>query len=121
MTSGGELPTGYLDRPAPDPAPFGQSSQDDGRRDNALTRNMPACNEYRVDAAALQGLGARLKVAVGVESGDGVAARGARAVAAALGREVVDFPCDHGSFLDSSHGEAVGADAVAARLREVLG
>lgn len=121
VMSQGELPTDYLDRPAPDPAQFGQSSEDDGRRDHLLMRNMPAGNEYPVDPAALEGLGGRLTVAVGVESGDAVAARGARAVAAALGRRVVDFPADHGSFLDSAYGKAVGADAVAARLREVLG
>ena len=41
----GELPADYLDQPAPDPAQFGQSSEDDGSRDNPLMRNMPACNE----------------------------------------------------------------------------
>ena len=82
---------------------------------------MPACNEYRVDAAGLQAFGDRLMVAVGVESGGGPAARGGRAVAAALGRPVVDLPGDHGSFFDSSYGEPTGTDAVAARLRSFSG
>ena len=81
---------------------------------------MPACNQYKVDTAALDALGDRLIIAVGVESGDGPAARGGRAVAAALGRPVVDLPGDHGSFLDSSYGEPTGTDAVAARLRELI-
>lgn len=121
VMSQGELPSSYLDRPAPHPAQLGQPAEDDGRRDHALMRNMPACNSYPVDVTALERLGDRLRVAVGVESGDAVAARGARAVATALGRQVVDFPSDHGSFFDTSHGVAVGADTVAARLRELLG
>jgi hypothetical protein len=56
-----------------------------------------------------------------VESGEGPAARGGRAVAAALGRTVLELPGDHGGFLNSPYGEPKGADAVAARLREVYG
>ena len=71
--------------PRPDPA-VRQSTEDDGSRDNPLMRNMPACNQYQVDAAVLDALGDRLDIAVGMESGGGPAARGGRAVAAALGR-----------------------------------
>jgi hypothetical protein len=120
VMSQGELPAGYLDRPAPDPAQFGQSSEDDGSRDNPLMRNMPSCNQYKVDAAVLDALGDRLIIAVGVESGGGPAARGGRAVAAALGRPVVGLPGDHGSFLDSSYGEPTGTDAVAAAVESLL-
>ena len=63
---------------------------------------------YKVDADALDVLGDRLIIAVGVESGEGPAARGGRAVAALLGRRSVDLPGDHGSFLDSSYGEPPG-------------
>ena len=45
----GRCPTTILDRPAPDPAAFGMSSDDDGSRTNPLFRNMPACNEYAAD------------------------------------------------------------------------
>ncbi|MBJ7358625.1 alpha/beta hydrolase [Nocardioides sp.] len=115
-----EIPADYLDQPAPDPAMFGQSAEDDGSRDNPLMRNMPACNLYRPDPEALDALGDRLVIAVGVESGDGPAARGGRAVAGRLGRPVADLPGDHGSFFDSSYGEPTGVAEVAARLRELI-
>jgi hypothetical protein len=117
----GVLSPDYLDRPAPDPAMFGQPAEDDGSRDNPLMRNMPACNVYQVDVEALAPLGDRLVIAVGAESGEGAAARGARAVAARLGRPVVDFPGDHGSFFDSSYAAATGVAEAAARLRELVG
>jgi pimeloyl-ACP methyl ester carboxylesterase len=115
-----ELPADYLDQPAPDPAMFGQSSEDDGSRDNALIRNMPACTAYEVDVDALAPLGDRLVIAVGENSADGAAARGGRETARRLGLEVADFPGDHGSFFDSSYGEATGVAEAAARLRELL-
>jgi pimeloyl-ACP methyl ester carboxylesterase len=115
-----ELPPDYLDQPAPDPAMFGQSSEDDGSRDNPLIRNMPACTAYEVDAGAVGALGDRVVVAVGTESADGAAARGGRAVAARLGLPVADFPGGHGSFFDSSYGEPTGVAEAAARLRELL-
>ena len=115
-----ELPADYLSRPAPDPAMFGQSAEDDGSRDNPLMRNMPLCNTYEVDVDALARLGDRLVVAVGAESGDGPAARGGRAVAARLGRPVTEFPGDHGNFFDSSYGAPTGVAEAADRLRELL-
>ena len=121
VMSQGELPADYLDRPAPDPAQFGQPTEDDGSRDNALMRNAPACNTFRVDPEALEPLGDRLVIAVGTESGEGPAARGGRAAALALGRAVLELPGDHGGFLDNPYGEPVGTDAVTARLREVYG
>ncbi len=115
-----ELPADYLDQPAPDPAMFGQSSEDDGSRDNALIRNMPACTAYEVDVDALRPLADRIVVAVGTASADGAAARGGRETARRLGLEVTDFPGDHGSFFDSSYAEATGAAEAAARLRELI-
>ena len=120
VTGQGELPPDYLDRPAPDPAMFGQSTEDDGTRDNPLMRNAPACNLFVPDVDALAPLGERLMIAVGSESGEGVAARGARAVAARLGRPVTEFPGDHGSFFNSPYGEPTGVTEAAARLRELL-
>jgi hypothetical protein len=116
-----ELPPDYLEQPAPDPAMFGQTGEDDGSRDNLLIRNMPACTAYEVDVEALAPLGDRLVVAVGVGSADGAAARGGRETAARLGLAVADFPGDHGSFFDSSYGGATGVAEAAARLRELLG
>jgi pimeloyl-ACP methyl ester carboxylesterase len=115
-----ELPPDYLEQPAPDPAMFGQSAEDDGTRDNPLMRNMPAVNVHAVDVDRLATLGDRVVIAVGSESGDGPAARGARAVAARLGRPVVDFPGDHGNFFDSSYAEATGVAEAADRLRRLL-
>ena len=86
---------------------FGQPSEDDGSRDNPLIRNMPACTAYEVDADALAPLGDRVVIAVGTGSADGAAARGGR-TARRLGLAVADFPGDHGSFFDSSYGEATG-------------
>lgn len=54
---------------------------------------------YRPDAAALRDARTRVVVAVGADSGDQLAARTARAVAATLGAPLVEFPGDHGGFL----------------------
>lgn len=116
----GVLPDDYLDRPAPDPAMFGMSGDDDGSRTNPLFRNMPAIIEYRIDVDRLRALGDRVVIAAGVESNDEMAARGARSVAAALGRPVTDFPSHHGGFT-SQPGYPGDPDAFAVRLREVLG
>ena len=115
-----ELPSDYLDQPAPDPAMYGQSGDDDGTRDNPLIRNMPACTAYEVDADALAALGDRVVVAIGADSADGAAARGGRQVATRIGQPVADFPGDHGSFFDSEYSEATGVAAAADRLRELL-
>jgi pimeloyl-ACP methyl ester carboxylesterase len=114
------LPADYLDRPAPDPAAFGMSAEDDGDRTNPLMRNMPACNAYVPDYTALAALGKRLHVAVGADSGQEVAARGGYGLAQRLGREVDLFPSHHAGFT-SAEGEFPGQpEAFAARLREVL-
>ena len=88
----GLVPDDYLDRPAPDPGNFGLPTEDDGSRDNALMRNMPSCNEFRVDPDALAALGDRLVIAVGEKSGDQIAGRGGRAVAEQLGLPVTRVP-----------------------------
>lgn len=116
----GPVPADYLDRPAPDPAMFGMSADDDGVRTNPLLRNMPATIAYRPDIAALRSLGDRLVLAAGVESGQTMAARGARAIAAAVGIPVTEFPSNHGGFT-AQPGMPGDPDGFAARLREVLG
>jgi pimeloyl-ACP methyl ester carboxylesterase len=116
----GELPAGYLDEPAPDPASFGMPSEDDGSRDNPLMRNMPSCNEYDPDVTSLRGLGDRLVIAVGAESGEQIAARGGRSVADAVGVPVTFFPSNHGGFLGGEHGQTGDPDGFAAKLHEVL-
>jgi pimeloyl-ACP methyl ester carboxylesterase len=118
----GELTPEYLDRPPPDPAMFGQSAEDDGDRTNPLMRNLPSCNEHEVDVEALQGFGDRFVHAHGAESGQQLAARGGRSVAALLGVESVEFPSNHGGFLPPQHGQPGGdPEGWARKLLEVLG
>ena len=81
---------------------------------------MPATNVYEVDVDALRALGDRLVVAVGAGSGDEIAARGARTVAARLGLSVTEFPSHHAGFLGDEHGQQGEPEAFGARLREVL-
>jgi pimeloyl-ACP methyl ester carboxylesterase len=114
------LPADYLDRPAPDPAAFGMSADDDGDRTAPLMRNMPACNAYVPDYAALAALGDRVRVAVGADSAQEVAARGGHGLAERLGLEVDVFPSHHAGFT-AAEGHYPGQPAAfAARLREVL-
>jgi pimeloyl-ACP methyl ester carboxylesterase len=116
----GLVPDDYVDQPAPDPANFGLPAEDDGSRDNPLMRNMPSCNEFRVDADALAALGDRLLIAVGEKSGDQIAGRGGRAVAEQLGLPVTGFPGDHAGYLGGEYGQHGEPEAFAARLRSVL-
>ncbi|HEY5222018.1 MAG TPA: alpha/beta hydrolase [Microbacteriaceae bacterium] len=116
----GPVPVDYLDQPAPDPAMFGMSADDDGVRTNPLLRNMPATIAYRPDIGALRSLGDRLVLAAGVESGQTMAARGARAIAAAVGIPMTEFPSNHGGFTVQP-GFPSDPDGFAVRLREVLG
>jgi pimeloyl-ACP methyl ester carboxylesterase len=116
----GPLPADYLDRPAPDPAAFGMSAEDDGDRTAPLMRNMPAVNAYVPDYTGLARLGDRVHVAVGADSGQEVAARGAHGLAARLGLDVDVFPSHHAGFT-SAEGDYPGRPVeFAAKLREVL-
>jgi pimeloyl-ACP methyl ester carboxylesterase len=116
----GPAPDDYLDQPAPDPAMFGMSSEDDGSRTDPLMRNIPGCNAYEPDIESLSALGDRLVVAVGAESGQQMAARGGRSVAEALGRPVVEYPSNHAGFLGGEYGQQGDPDAFAAALRSSL-
>jgi pimeloyl-ACP methyl ester carboxylesterase len=116
----GVLPEDYLDRQAPDPAMFGMSTDDDGDRSNPLMRNMPSCQLYEPDVAALRAMGDRLVIAVGKASGEGMAARGGRSVAAEVGVAVTDFAGGHDGFLGGEFGQTGEPDAFAADLRAVL-
>lgn len=114
------LPADYLDRPAPDPARFGMSAEDDGERTNPLIRNMPAINAYVPDYDLLRALGDRVRVAVGAGSGQEVAARGGHGLAARLGLDIDVFPSHHAGFA-AAEGPYPGEPAAfAARLQEVL-
>ncbi len=116
----GLVPDDWTRQPAPDPAMFGMSADDDGTRTDPLIRNMPACNVYEPDVAALAALGDRLVIAVGRESGDEVAARAGRSVATAIGAPVTEFPSHHAGFVGPESGQPGEPAAFATRLREVL-
>jgi hypothetical protein len=83
-------------------------------------RNMPWCNEYQPDFEALKGMGDRLVIAAGEESGQQLAARGGRSVAEGLGREPAVYPSGHGGFLGGEYGQHGDPDGFAAALRAFL-
>lgn len=117
----GELPEGCR-FPEVDPAQFGLPVEDDGSRDDALLgQNLRGCTGYRPDVEALRGTRARLVLARGAASGQTMAARGASAVAALTGAELVVLPGDHGGFMGGEHGMHGEPEAFAQKLREVLG
>lgn len=117
----GELDESYLEHPAPDPAAFGLPAQDDGSRADPLFRNLPACNTYSPDVATLRSRGTDVVLAVGEDSGETFAARGARSLAAALGREAAVVPGDHGGFMGAVYGQPAGRpEEFAQRLVQIL-
>jgi hypothetical protein len=114
------LPADYVERPAPDPAMFGMSAQDDGNRTDPLMRNLPSCQLYEPDVAALRAMGGRLVIGVGKVSGETMAARGGRSVAAEVDVPVTDFAGGHAGFLGGEYGQMGEPDAFAADLRAAL-
>jgi len=117
----GEIPADYGERPAPDPAMFGLTTEDDGsRNDPLLGQNMISSTHYQPDFDALRGATTRIVVAAGSESEGEMAHRGAEAVAERLGTTPVAFPDGHAGFLGGEYGQTGEPDAFAAKLREVL-
>ena len=117
----GEFPADWASRPAPDPAMFGMSADDDGsRNDPLLGQNIVTSTHYSPDFDALRAASTRIVLAAGAGSDGEMAHRGAEAVAARLGISVTQFPGDHGGFLGGEYGQQGEPDAFAARLREVL-
>jgi len=116
----GVLPDGFR-LPPVDPAQFGLPAEDDGSRNDALLgQNLRNCTGYQPDVDALRATGTRIVPARGEASGQTMAARGADAVAAAIGAEPVVFPGDHSGFLGGEYGMTGEPDGFARRLREVL-
>jgi pimeloyl-ACP methyl ester carboxylesterase len=111
----------FAGRPAPDPAMFGQPTDDDGTRtDPLLGQNMVSCTHFEPDFVALGAAPTRIVMAAGAESVGQMASRGAFAVAERLGTEPVIFPGGHGGFLGGEYGQPGDPDGFAAKLREVL-
>jgi pimeloyl-ACP methyl ester carboxylesterase len=117
----GPVTADFAAQPGPDPAMFGMPADDDGTRtDPLLFQNIVTCTGYEPDFEALKAASTRIIPAVGVESGESLAARGAVTVAERLGTDAVRFPSDHGGFLGGEYGQAGDPDAFAAKLREAL-
>ncbi len=117
----GPIDADFARQPAPDPAMFGLSTEDDGSRtDPLLGQNMVSCTHFEPDFEALRGVSTRIVIGAGVESEGEMAYRGALAVADALGTELVIFPSGHGGFLGDEYGQPGDPDGFAQKLREVL-
>jgi pimeloyl-ACP methyl ester carboxylesterase len=122
----GVITPAYLEQPAPDPAMFGMSAEDDGSRDDPLMANMRGGGvDETPDVEAIKAAPTRVVVGVGEESAtsttDGeLAGRASYAVAEALGIEPTVFPSGHAGFLGGEYGQTGKPDEFAARLREVL-
>jgi pimeloyl-ACP methyl ester carboxylesterase len=117
----GEIPKGFADQPAPDPAMFGMSADDDGsRNDPLLGQNIVSCTHYEHDFDALRAASTRVVIGVGSTSGNAMAGRGGLGVAERLGSDPVTFPGGHDGFLGGEYGSTGEPDAFAATLREVL-
>lgn len=108
--------------PAPDPAMFGMSADDDGRRtDLMFEHNMRWLTTYEPDFDALLRAPGRLVLAVGEESEGILTSRATYAAARRLGAEVTVFPGGHNGFMGGEYGQEPGRPVeFAAKLREVL-
>ena len=114
------LPDDYLDQPAPDPAQFGLSTEDDGSRDDPLLSGNLTMPPFEPDADALRASSVRLIPAIAALGEGGLARRGGEALASLLGVEPVIFPGDHGGFAANEWSPDNDPAAFAAKLRELL-
>jgi pimeloyl-ACP methyl ester carboxylesterase len=117
----GEVPAGFADGPAPDPAAFGLTTEDDGSRDDPmLGEGLEVLIDWRPDVEVLRATPVRLVVGAGAESAGEMAHRGAAGMAERLGLELTVFPSNHAGFLGGEFGQHGEPEAFAARLRELL-
>ena len=117
----GEYTDAYFAQPAPDPAAFGMSSDDNGSRDDPLLSDRSwAVSSYRPDVAAIKAAPTRVLIAVGEESTGTFTGRTAEATAELLGQKATVFPSHHGGFMGGEYGYPGQPEAFAQRLHEVL-
>jgi pimeloyl-ACP methyl ester carboxylesterase len=117
----GEFTDEFFAQPAPDPAAFGMSGDDDGSRDDPLLSDRSAAvSAYRPDIGVLTAAPTRLVIALGEESADVFTGRTAVATAELLGRQPAVFPSHHGGFAGAESGYPGQPEAFAHRLRAVL-
>ena len=117
----GEFTEEYFAQPAPDPARFGMSTEDDGSRDDPLLSDRSwAVSGYRPDLDSLATAPTRIVIAVGEESAGTFTGRASEAAAELLHQDATVFPSHHGGFLGGEFGYAGQPEAFARRLRHVL-
>jgi pimeloyl-ACP methyl ester carboxylesterase len=117
----GEFTDDYFAQPAPDPAQFGMTTDDDGSRDDPLLSDRSsAVTSYRPDVDALAAAPTRIVIAVGEESMGTFTGRTSLATAELLGQRATVFPSHHGGFLGADSGYPGQPEAFARKLREVL-
>src|SRR5713101_1165468 len=117
----GEFTDDYLSRPAPDPAQYGMTTEDDGSRDNPLLSDRSwAVSSYRPDFDALTAAPTRMVIAVGEESMGTFTGRSSVATAELLGQRATVFPSHHGGFMGGESGYPGQPEAFAQKLRDVL-
>jgi hypothetical protein len=117
----GPVPADFAAQPAPDPAMFGMTTDDDGtRNDLMLGSNILTVSHFRPDIDKLRAASTRIVVGVGAGSNGEIPQRGGLALAERLGTSAVAFPGDHGGFLGGEYGQTGEPDAFAVVLRRVL-
>jgi pimeloyl-ACP methyl ester carboxylesterase len=117
----GEFTDDYFARPAPDPAQYGMTTEDDGSRDDPLLSDRSwAGSSYRPDFEALAAAPTRIVIAVGEESRGTFTGRTSVATAELLGQKATVFPSHHGGFMGGESGYPGQPEAFARRLRDVL-
>jgi len=120
----GEYADDYFAQPPADPAMFGMSTEDDGRRDDPLlSERCATVPTYRYDLEAIRAARTRVVAGVGEETGDAVTGRTARGLAETLGQEPVVFPSHHGGFVGGGPENPYAGKPVefGETLRRVLG
>jgi pimeloyl-ACP methyl ester carboxylesterase len=117
----GEFTEEYAAQAPPEPAQFGLTMEDDGRRDDPLlSGSSNAITRYRPDVEALTASGTRVVIAAGIESQGTLTGRTSEAAADALGQRVTIFPSHHGGFLGGEFGQRGEPEKFAETLRDVL-
>ena len=117
----GEFTDDYFAQPAPDPAQYGMSAEDDGSRDDPLLSDRSwAISSYQPDVDALAAAPTRMVIAVGEESLGTFTGRAAVATAELVGQQATVFPSHHGGFLGGEFGYAGQPEPFARKLRDVL-
>ena len=117
----GEFTDEYFASPAPDPAQFGMSTEDDGSRDDPLLSDRSSSvSSYRPDVKTLAAAPTRIVIAVGEESMGTFTGRTSVATAERLGQQATVFPSHHGGFMGGEFGYPGQPEAFASKLRDVV-